>query len=257
LEHLPKIVAAAAFLISMSLGLASGARIGLIIVKAAVFTVVFFGLAVGIRSLFEDFLAGPNEENGNKQDAGRNQDAIVGQGADNRQDAKAGAEATSRGTNVSISAIEHPPPGSKGKASNKSDEVQLDDINSVLKKLGEDNDSDIEELGEKFTAFKDETNDTTGLEQNNKFSYNPVGGDKESSDLSTFIPGFLGSTDFGQDESSLSSAPQARTPHVSKTVEVSVAKKPSRSIELSDLGQDVDGKRVASAIQTLLKKDEG
>lgn len=93
------------------------------------------------------------------------------------------------------------------------------------------------------------------LEQNNTSGYtegaegaNPSDSAGFSPDFGDFVPGLPGVADEAEETSSEDIERD--------TVEISVGAQSGKKIALSDLGADVDGKKVAKAIQTLLKKDE-
>jgi hypothetical protein len=78
------------------------------------------------------------------------------------------------------------------------------------------------------------------------------GGGGFSLDIGGFVPGMPG---VGGDGAAGEGS--AAGEYEMGTVELSVKRKPGDKIELSDLGDNVDGKKVAQAIQTMLRKDEG
>ncbi|MDR3325468.1 MAG: hypothetical protein LBS82_05760 [Spirochaetaceae bacterium] len=96
---------------------------------------------------------------------------------------------------------------------------------------------------------------SAGLAQNNGFQYSSgeadAGGDVEPGG---FIPGLPG---IDAVSPRLGREPPASRSAALGTVEMSVGGKPKRDVQLSDFGRDADGKKIAGAIQTMLKKDEG
>jgi hypothetical protein len=89
------------------------------------------------------------------------------------------------------------------------------------------------------------------LEQNNDTGYTEKENTGFSLNASDFVPGIP-----GVDESASASESSSSVQIEEGTVDMSVSKSPGKNIEMSDLGKDVDGKKVARAIQTLLKKDD-
>jgi hypothetical protein len=228
-EFDPKVAAISAlvaFVFSFILGLICGVGFGTVIMRAFMFAFAFFLLGAIFNVVFDKFLA--NKDDFDSDD----------------MDEKVGR----KGANVDLSV---------GDDVIFSSPVDLDDGEGGA--FG--NDASAGSDGER-EAFYGDAN--AGLEQNGDIAYNGEQGssfvadsrnaaqggakrDNADMDLSTFIPGMpvSGGMDGANDAMSTG------------TVEMSVAKRPSKDIKLSDLGKNVDGEKVANAIHTLLKKDEG
>jgi hypothetical protein len=221
-EFNPKIaavVSAIAFILSFLIGLISPALIGTVVIRALVFGVVFFVAGAVFSVVFAKFLLPQEGKRGSPES-----DSLNGEG-----------ERQAVGANVDLS-------------------------------VGDD-DSE----GDGVRASGDGV-DSEGLEQNNEVRYNTrqgegladsgFNGDEEGGggddilDEPVFIPGIPGidGPEAAEEErESLTSLPEIGT----GTVEMSVRKGRGKEIRLDDLGKNVDGKKVAGAIQTLLRKDEG
>jgi hypothetical protein len=108
--------------------------------------------------------------------------------------------------------------------------------------------------------------ESLGLEQNNDSLYNSDGEGIDDTasqvanadgsidtDMGGFISGMPGIDSPPVKEQEALDSPPDRL----GTVEMSLEGKPRRDIQMSDFGRDADGKKIAGAIQIMLKKDEG
>jgi hypothetical protein len=239
-EFNPKIaavVSAIAFILSFLIGLIGPALIGTVVIRAFAFAVVFFVAGAVFSVVFAKFLL-PEEEMRDSSGS----DSLNGEREGERQAA---------GANVNLSVGDD-------------DVFQADapesDENGARLSGGEEGEGAEDSEGEGAPALEDGI-DSEGLEQNNEVRYNSrqgeglADGGDDIPDEPVFIPGIPGidGPAAAEERGSLASLPEIGT----GTVEMTVRKSRGKEIRLEDLGKNVDGKKVAGAIQTLLRKDEG
>jgi hypothetical protein len=242
------ITAGGAFLISFVFGLFGRADLPLALMRALIFAGLFFGLAAGIYFLYEKFLqpeASPEKDNGQ---LGQNVDYSVGDniewsGDDNR---------TLGDMPILESGGETAPPV-EGEYSRS---MPADD--SLSSNAGT-NDTGVEELIPEDSYGT--SNASGGVEQNdnNKYSESgglalrenaaPFSGEGYSVNMNDFTPVTARSSESMEGKRSSAKDGASRRGTVDMSVE--------RKLGKEDLGFEFDGKKIAGAIQTLLKKDEG
>jgi hypothetical protein len=221
------ITAGGAFLLSFVFSLLGSADVQTALMRALIFAGLFFGLVAGIYFLYDKFLQPVEDDSMDENQTGQNIDYSVGDSID--------------------------------WSSGKNDNGIPDDISS-LNSAGESSIEGLEEFGN--DEHSGATYDSGGLEQvdNNKYSNDRVlmGAEKAdassprgySVDMSAFTPGDV-------PKSGGPAGPERRyTPGGAPregTVDMSVERRSGKT----ELGFEVDGKKIAGAIQTLLKKDEG
>lgn len=227
------ICAAAAFLLSCILGLASHATLVIIIVRALIFAIVFFGLVSGIQYLYNRFLA----------DAGSAApfDADFGHTVD-----------------VSVGDDEAPPPpfngaspltGGSGSEEDPND-ANLEELTEDTEEVGDIDDIDNFDMPDDGIEELEEIDDDAGgvLDQNTKGVYDKRGNGL-SVNIGDFVPSLLGNNE--EDPPLEKPKPTEFSMNVG-TVEMSMAQKSGNN---TDFG-NIDGRKAAGAIQTILKKDE-
>ncbi|MDR2490924.1 MAG: hypothetical protein LBD20_05925 [Spirochaetaceae bacterium] len=256
------ILAAGAFIISFILGLISGAAFFLIMLRALVFAALFFGIGFGLNYLTKNMLSFSDTGS-----SGRIVDISVGDGMVMQGSEASAGESALNGTGDATP-----------------DDGSIDDISILFN--GEDTadaasaTSDFMEstpnITDKAPPISEDTMlDNGGLAQNGDYSYNktgsiinPAGSESAppqvaktdeingvGTDFNNFIPGMPGvnsvfpqsTGDNSEDESG-----GGEGKITVGTVEMSV-EKPKQEV---DLGKYKDGKKMAGAIQTMLKKDK-
>ncbi|GHU39987.1 hypothetical protein FACS1894190_06280 [Spirochaetia bacterium] len=213
------IAAGGAFLLSILLGLIGHSGFLMAFLKALIFGGAFFGLILGICFLYNKFLI-PQEDTKKTEGAsvGSNLDLTVG------------------------------------------DDLPEDDFGDYFSTDQNESQSDDPDEPEELEELEAED---SPLDQNIKEDYNRGSVDVASPnaapsnegmmDMGAFIPGIPGIGNDSDDEPDIPRAiPERRIND--GTVEMSMGKRPEKTI---DFGPDADGKKMAGAIQTLLKKDEG
>jgi hypothetical protein len=257
-----------AFAISFLLGLFSGSPVFIIFLRAVIFAVVFFLIGFGLFFFFFNILGlGDTTHSANFVDISVGDDTVRGYGE----------EFSAQPGDAGLPRRAAPPEFSTGEAG------KLDDISQLFS--GNAGSGGTESAGVEFASpavSPDEAFDSApggassgGLEQNTDSSYNkfgsvvtPASEDSPSpqkrgaagaagafTDFSNFVPGMPGlegvySADSGNKTSgSDSSGGQNRL--MAGTVEMSI-EKPKKEI---DFGNH-DGKKMAGAIQTMLKRDD-
>jgi hypothetical protein len=234
------IAAGSAFVLSFLLSLISGTAIGTVFLKAFIFAVVFFVLAAIANAVFQQWFSNsaPAQKQGDTAARGEKLDISVG---DNEFP-------------LSLNDIYTLDSGDPDKNSNTTDFT--DENESVDHPHGDDFYEESETPDKAFPA---------GLEQNNNSPYNMPNSsisDAEfdesaehdiDTEMDDFIPGLPGMNNALSKERE---SPVARTAF-SDNVIIPVEQDTKRSINLKNLGKDLDSKKAAGAIQNLLKKDKG
>jgi hypothetical protein len=222
------ITAGGAFLLSFIFSLLGSAIFQTALTRALIFAGLFFGLVAGIYFLYDKFLQ-PKEGGGKDENqTGQNVDYSVGDGID-----WTNGNTTDNGVPGNVSNL------------NGADVSPIEE----LEELGDDGHSGA-------------THDSGGLEQidNNKYSNERVLTESEKADASSQKGYSVDMSAFTPEDvpkSGKPAGPERRdTPGGALregTVDMSVERRSGKT----ELGFEVDGKKIAGAIQTLLKKDEG
>jgi hypothetical protein len=232
------IISGGAFLVSFIMGLFGRTPILTVFLRALVFSGCFFGLVAGIYFLYNKFLL-PSETDEEETEAtagqsGQNIDYVLGDDDD---------------------------------WLNRLDNIENGDAPEVLSEIAGGDTEEVQDAQSEAEPFVEDAfavGETTGvLAQSNDKGYS-VDGDSLLSqkkagafsedgydmNMSVFIPGTPSTEDGGYPQGkAVSSSPN---PLMSEgTVDMSVERRAGKR----DLGFDVDGKKMAGAIQSLLKKD--
>lgn len=219
------IVALTAFLISFILGVINGTKIGFASLRALFFAALFFVLSAFFFIIYKKFLDKEEEEEFGDFSDGLMPatDEVDGAINDNKTAGVYSAgEEFSAGLNTDNAAGSEAQYADSG-VQNPKTEVQTNAGDFLL----------------------------NPLEQNAGLEYNKAGLVSSAAENIDF-----NAADFAPGLPGLKAAPEQEEVVSLGNVELSVGKKPEKNIDLSDLGPNVDGKKVAQAIQTMLKKDD-
>jgi hypothetical protein len=219
------IVSGGVFLVSLITGLLGGVLFFTALLRALVFAVVFFGIVAGIYSLYNKFLLPGEPAGGGPSALGRNVDYTVDD-SDDWFD-------TWEGAGESLAPEDTPDAG-----------IPLEQTDGTDAGGGA-----LEQNGNK--AYTD--SEAPALEKPPADSAASAGYalDIDMSDFTPDAPMFSGAD---EGKAVLSGAAEWRAETGRGMVDMSVARK---SDAKADLYSDADGKKMADAIKTLLKKDEG
>ena len=279
------ILAAGAFLVSFILSLISGAPFLQIIIRALVFAALFFGIGFGLNYLVKNIFSGdmsalPAGDGqrghivdisvGDETDGVESGGGIEGGGDGGRRPAGVGPAFIVTGGDIP-------------------DDGELDDISTLFDSSDKPSAAPTTSGSKKYpqagtdkapSALEETLLDSGGLAQNTDYSYNKVGSvvnpvgsesappkvanplkDAEAgapdggiTDFNGFIPGMPGVESVfpkGTEGSPRGESGGGEGKITVGTVEMSV-EKPKQEV---DLGKYKDGKKMAGAIQTMLKKD--
>ncbi|MDR2481618.1 MAG: tripartite tricarboxylate transporter TctB family protein [Spirochaetaceae bacterium] len=215
------IAAGVAFVLSFLLGLISGAPVSAVLLRALFFSAIFFVLTALSFVLFEKFLNIKKMPEFFSDKGSEDEEAQTGQRVD-MYDEYEDADSSNA----------------------DSEDGQNNDSESLTKDIygGVEQNDDLQYTSGEDTDISFEASEDTEF----------AGNENASLDKDDFVPGLPGVNDGSSVE--YEDAPVENTGV--ETVEMSVGRTDSK-IELSDLGDNVDGHKVAQAIQTLLRKDEG
>jgi len=218
----PKIAiftAGGAFLLSLLLSLISGAPLFLCFLRALIFAVIFYILAAAVFNLCFDTLP---------------------------EDTDSPAREVKPGETINISLGGNIPDFA-------------DDDSEPEKMTGTDGARGNGQAG------KEDNAPDRGLEQKEKPDYNsgsssPLADGTDGNDLDSdkpeFVSGMPGIESAGMDGGDFGKDQPAVKGSLDGDFNMSVGKLPDKNIELSDLGPDINSKKVADAIHTLLIKDK-
>ena len=274
------ILAAGAFLVSFILSLISGAPFLQIIIRALVFAALFFGIGFGLNYLVKNIFSGDMSAlpAGDGQ-RGHIVDISVGDEADGVESGggiEGGGDGGRRPAGVGPAFIVT--------GGDIPDDGELDDISTLFDSSDKPSAAPTTSGSKKYpqagtdkapSALEETLLDSGGLAQNTDYSYNKVGSFVNSvgsesappkvvktgesngvgTDFNEFIPGMPGvKSVFPQGtEANLEDESSEEAGKITVgTVEMSV-EKPKQEV---DLGKYKDGKKMAGAIQTMLKKDK-
>ncbi|GMO41358.1 MAG: hypothetical protein Ta2B_21180 [Termitinemataceae bacterium] len=248
------IVAAVSFLLSFLLGIINQTTFTWSLLRALIFAVAFFGIAAGVEYLYKKFLL--PDENGGIGD-------IDGDGYGSNVDISIGDDASGL-SGSSINDLFNS--GENVNGSGDVEELEPVDDDAELETLDSAEASDVEEL-QPLDAADDgslEELESEPLDQKAKYEYHNNGdivsanNARDDFDIGAFVPGLAGldeisKTSKQQPSSQSSGGGLTKTEYDmdSGTVEMTMEKRGGK-----ELGFDVDGKKAAGAIQTLLSKDE-
>ncbi|GMO26920.1 MAG: hypothetical protein Ta2F_02510 [Termitinemataceae bacterium] len=239
------IIAAGTFLLSFLLGLIGRSTFTVSLLRGLIFAVAFFGIAAGVQYVFKKFLLKDADSDSEENDAddllGKNVDVDVGDdfsidlGPDDTDDIAFTDEQEELAAEGTDEAEQEAPPA----------ETLTDD-------------SYVEEF-EDVDSFPD--SEGKGLDQNTKNVYDDTGGvitfpqKKDDLDIGDFIPGLPGldssNSSYIKTSASSSDSKGSEYDMDNGMVEMSMGKYSGNKLDF-----EVDGKKAAGAIQTLLKKDD-
>ncbi|GHV83874.1 hypothetical protein AGMMS50212_12140 [Spirochaetia bacterium] len=214
------VIAACVFAFSFTLGLVSRSGFFISFFRALFFGALFFGIIVGIYYVFNKFLNTSTEK-----------EAEEGAFEDEDEDENAEPE---MGGQIDVSI---------------GDEDQEDGLEGDSKS-GTEN-SFIPGKHIKPPILEELVPHPSPLDQNNGNVYTGVEKESDSGSEDMDMNVFLGGNDDGENE--VKETPKSKRNESDGVVNMSVGHKPSKTV---DLGPNVDGKKMAGAIQTMLRKDE-
>ena len=234
------IIAGGAFLISFVLGLFGKTALLTVLLRATAFSGCFFGIVAGIYFLYNKFLQ-PEETD----ETGAESTGPIGQNIDYSVDDDGwlkGLDAVGDGVPENISKIIGDDP------------EEADGVQSGAGPVGED--SFVSKGTPEVLAQSDDTgysvNEDSLLSRKGDGGFSKDGYDMNMSAFTAGIPGI--DEDSYPQRSAATSSPNPAIPVAKEgTVDMSVERRAGKA----DLGFDADEKKMAGAIQSLLKKDLG